>query len=119
VIPVGHHAEAAFSLKDWISIFGGIIVIVIVFLSGWSAFLQSKIKSITAIRASVKAFWEKWDKFQEKYSDDRLADAKEFATKSEVAKAVSAVEDKIESSEQRLEARIISLDRKIDQLLSR
>lgn len=107
---VGGVGSAAWSLKDWVYLLGFLVTIGGLFFSGWNALIQSKLKSLSS-------FWAKWDSFKEKYAEDRLADAKEFATKKEVARAVERLEDKIDGSEQRIENRLKILEGKIDRLL--
>ena len=104
------------------------------FLSGWVYFLQGKIKKIDdfsedvrdlkaaaiALKGksiSIAAMWTKFDSFVAKYSADRLADAKEFATETQMNMMIERVERKIDDSEGRIEARIGSLEKKIDRLL--
>ena len=104
------------------------------FLSGWIYFLQGKVKKIddmgleitrlkSAVSAgkgkgeSIAAMWLKFDSHVEKYAEDRLADAKEFATQAQMNSAVERIEKKIDDSEGRLEERIATLDHKLDRLL--
>ena len=109
--PVEAHA-AVYSLKDWAAIFGMVIAVGGAVLSGWTYWLQGKVKSITTL-------WNKWDVFQKEYGEHRLEDAKEFATKKEVARAVERLEDKIDRSEEKIEGAITNLSAKVDVLLQR
>lgn len=127
-------SEAAWSLHDLIAVLTILTVLGGSCLSGWIYFIQGKIKKIddfsedvrdlkTAAAAmkgkatSIAAMWLKFDSHVEKYAEDRLADAKEFATQAQMNSAVERIEKKIDDSEGRLEERIATLDHKLDRLL--
>lgn len=90
------------SLRD-VLIAGGIIGI---FLAGWSAFIQSKLGSLSKL-------WIKFDTHVKEYAKDRLADAKEYASKKDVAE----VESRIEQDLQDIKTSQKEMDRKLDKLL--
>lgn len=129
------HPPDPWTLKDFLAIAGGAITFGGMFLSGWVYFLQGKIKKIDdfsedvrdlkaaamALKGksiSIAAMWTKFDSFVTQYSADRLADAKEFATETQMNMMIERVERKIDDSEGRIEARIGSLEKKIDRLLT-
>lgn len=70
-------------------------------LAGWNAYLQSKLGTLTRI-------WRWRDEFIKQYAADRLSDAKEYATRMELARALEKLEHSIEE-----------LDIKLDKLLMR
>lgn len=104
-------SEAGYSIKDWLAILAIVTAVGGLFFSGWMALIQGKIRSITTL-------WTKLDALRNEYSVNRLADAKEYATKSEVATAVRGLETKIDASEEKLEMRLRDLDQKLDRLIS-
>ena len=66
--------------------------------AGWSAYLGTKVGSLSAL-------WKWKDDFIEKYNENRLADAKEYATQENVDKSMATISENIKS-----------LDHKIDTL---
>lgn len=100
------------SLKYSLYVAGALVGLIAFAFAGWNVWIKGKVNSITKL-------WEKFTEHVESYNDDRLADAKEFATKSEVGIALTRIEAKIESSETKLENAIRDLGTRIDKAMNR
>ena len=62
---------------------------------------------------SLSRVWVKWDEHQVIYSKDRLADAKEFASRSELASAVNKLDADIKDMERRISDSVGSMKTEI------
>ncbi len=75
--------------------------VVSLIFGGWNALLQSKMGSLTKL-------WEWKDKFAKDYGNDRLSDAKSYASRTDLA-----------VMERRIEKRLDDISGKLDELIAR
>lgn len=76
--------------------FGALVVLAGIFFGGWNMVIQGKIKSLTKL-------WEWKDEFVKECAENRLKDAKEYATRGELVSAVRDVRKDISNLSEKMD----------------
>ena len=94
----------------------GVLALGAILFGGWNAWIQNKMGSLGRL-------WGEFNVHVKDYQQNRLADAKEYASRAEVTEAVRHIEADMKSMERRIEDRIDEsekhLGEKIDLILKK